>query len=120
MFACIYGFMLITVFTGNSSYSTVRLFFLMCTLLNTFLQTSLYCIAGQTLVSQSAGVFDAAYKCKWLNLQSKDARNLILIMARARKSLYLTAGSIYPMTMLTFCNILRASFGYISFLMAQM
>ncbi|KYQ55328.1 hypothetical protein ALC60_05953 [Trachymyrmex zeteki] len=51
------------------------------------------------------GVYEAACKYKWYNLEPKKAKNLMMIMIRANKSLYLTAGKLFPMTMSTFCNV---------------
>ncbi|XP_076178975.1 odorant receptor 10-like, partial [Ptiloglossa arizonensis] len=117
--SCVYGLMLLTVFAGKVHFSALRIFYLLLTFFNTFVQTSLYCIAGQILVSQSEGVHEAAYECEWLNLKSNEAKSLILIMIRAKKPLYLTAGKLFPMTMLTFCNILKISFSYMSFLLTR-
>ncbi|KYN50683.1 hypothetical protein ALC56_00060 [Trachymyrmex septentrionalis] len=65
------------------------------------------------------GVYQATYKYKWYNLKPKKAKNLMMIMIRTNKSLYLTAGKLFPMTMSTFCNLLKTSGGYISVLLAH-
>ncbi|KOC68052.1 Putative odorant receptor 30a [Habropoda laboriosa] len=104
-FACIYGLLLMTILTQEEQFSVLRITYLACIFLNTFLQTSLYCITGQILVNQSEEVYVAAYECEWLNLKSNKAKSLILIMARAQRPLCLTAGKLFPMTMLTFCNV---------------
>jgi len=51
------------------------------------------------------GIYEAACKYKWYNLESKKAKSLMMIMIRANKSMYLTAGKLFPMTMSTFCNV---------------
>ncbi|XP_020295863.1 uncharacterized protein LOC109860878 [Pseudomyrmex gracilis] len=61
-------------------------------------------------------IHDAAYCNEWYSLQFKDMRNLILVMAKTNKSLYLTAGKVFPLTMSTFCNLLKTCAGYISVL----
>ncbi|XP_076287581.1 uncharacterized protein LOC143212556 [Lasioglossum baleicum] len=53
----------------------------------------------------SEGIYDAAYECNWTDLKSNEARNLILIMVRAKKPFYLTAGKLFPMNILTLCNV---------------
>ncbi|CAK9799546.1 Odorant receptor 30a [Anthophora plagiata] len=103
-FSCIYGLLFLTIIVEKEQFSLLRVIYLVCIFLNTLLQTSFYCIAGQILVSQSEGVYDAAYECEWLNLKSNKAKGLILIMARAKRPLYLTAGKLVPMTMPTLCN----------------
>ncbi|XP_053977623.1 odorant receptor Or2-like [Hylaeus volcanicus] len=119
VFICIYGLILVNMITGEGTFSPLELFFSLSTLTNTFVQTALYCTVGQILASQSEGVFDAAYECEWLNLKVKEVKNLILIMTIARRPLYVTAGKIFPLTMLTFCNILKVSFSYISYLLTR-
>ncbi|EFN70215.1 hypothetical protein EAG_14018, partial [Camponotus floridanus] len=47
----------------------------------------------------------ATYEYVWYNLEPKTARNLMLIMLRTKKPLYITAGKIFPMTLATFCNV---------------
>ncbi|CAL7946690.1 unnamed protein product [Xylocopa violacea] len=120
IFVCIYGLLLITILVESEQISMLRVAFLMGTFVNTFVQTSLYCMAGQILVSQAEGVYNAAYKCEWTNLKSNKAKKLILIMARAKRPLYITAGKLFPMTMLTFCKILKVSLSYISFLLTRL
>ncbi|CAL7946692.1 unnamed protein product [Xylocopa violacea] len=93
------------ILVESEQISMLRVAFLMGTFVNTFVQTSLYCMAGQILVSQAEGVYNAAYKCEWTNLKSNKAKKLILIMARAKRPLYITAGKLFPMTMLTFCKV---------------
>jgi len=51
------------------------------------------------------GVYKAVCEYKWYNLEPKKARNLLTIMMQANKSLHLTAGKLFPMTMSTFCNV---------------
>ncbi|XP_043516642.1 odorant receptor 30a-like [Frieseomelitta varia] len=109
--ACIYGLLLITVPAGKEEFSVIRVVYLICNFANTFLQTFLYFMAGQMLVTQSERIHDAAYECEWVNLKSRKAKNLIIIMARSKKPLHLTAGKLFPVTLLTFCN---NSFDYLT------
>ncbi|XP_076751992.1 uncharacterized protein LOC143424070 [Xylocopa sonorina] len=114
-FVCIYGLLLITILVESEQISVLRVTFLIGTFVNTFVQTSLYCVAGQILVSQAEGVYNAAYECEWTNLKSKKAKRLILIMARAKRPLYITAGKLFPMTMLTFCKVRCYAFSFFLF-----
>ncbi|XP_076668208.1 odorant receptor 19a-like [Andrena cerasifolii] len=137
-FACIYGVLFISVSLWvqtilprqarrNSSdkartrrQSPFNNFSLACILVNTFLQTFFYCIAGQILATKSEGMYDAAYQCEWPHLKLNEAKCLILIMARAKTPLYITAGKLFPMTLLTYCKILKVSLGYLSFLLTKL
>ncbi|EZA46447.1 hypothetical protein X777_00149, partial [Ooceraea biroi] len=50
-------------------------------------------------------IYDAAYEYNWYTLEPKKAKDLLMIMIRGNKPLYLTAGKFFPMTMATFCNV---------------
>ncbi|XP_012060286.1 PREDICTED: uncharacterized protein LOC105623502 [Atta cephalotes] len=105
--------------TQGRDLSLPRLTFIITVFVNTFGHTCLYCAVGEILVAQCEGIYEAACKYKWYNLESKKAKSLMMIMIRANKSMYLTAGKLFPMTMSTFCNLLKTSGGYISVLLAH-
>ncbi|XP_011867934.1 PREDICTED: uncharacterized protein LOC105562044 [Vollenhovia emeryi] len=86
---------------------------------STFAHTCLYCAVGEILVAQCDGIYEAACKYKWYKLEPTKARNIMIIMMRANKSLCISAGKLFPMTMSTFCNLLKTSGGYISVLLAH-
>ncbi|XP_012538923.3 odorant receptor 63a [Monomorium pharaonis] len=115
----LYGFLLSTMVTQGRDLSVPRLIFIMCVSVNTFTHTCLYCAVGEILVTQCEGIYEAVCKYKWYKLDSKKAKNLMLIMIRTNKSLCLTAGKLFPLTMSTFCNMLKTSGGYISVLLAH-
>ncbi|KAL6442527.1 hypothetical protein ACFW04_002604 [Cataglyphis niger] len=104
--------------TQRGDISVIRLIFMLTVFVNTFVHTCLYCTVGEILVAQCEGVYKAVYECKWYTLEPKKARNLLIIMISANKPIYLTAGKLFPMTMATFCNLLKTSGGYISVLLA--
>lgn len=60
-------------------------------------------------VSRSSAKCDrfyyAVYDYEWYILEPVEAKTLILIMIRASKPLYITAGKMFPMTMSMFCNV---------------
>ncbi|KAM0732883.1 Odorant receptor 4 [Formica fusca] len=112
------GFLIVSMITQRGDISQLRLVFIMTVFINTFAHTCLYCTVGEILVAQCEGVYKAACECKWYTLESKKARELLIIMIYANKPLYLSAGKLFPMTMATFCNLLKTSGGYISILLA--
>ncbi|KAL6442545.1 hypothetical protein ACFW04_002610 [Cataglyphis niger] len=114
-----YGFLIGAMITQSSDVSVLRLTFIVIVFINTFAHTCLYCTVGEILVAQCEGVYEAACECKWYRLEPKKAKNLLIIMISANKPLYLTAGKLFPMTMATFCNLLKTSGGYISVLLAH-
>ncbi|XP_011866990.1 PREDICTED: odorant receptor 22c-like [Vollenhovia emeryi] len=117
---CLNGFLCTIILTDIESdgavvqalYSSVATIFL---LMNTFL----FCFAGEIITEQSDAVFRAMYDLEWYNLESKNARNLILLMIRASRCLHITAGKVIPLTMTTYCSVLKTSCGYISVLLAK-
>lgn len=54
---------------------------------------------------QSERIHRAAYESMWYNIKPQVTKDVALIMLRANKSLHLTAGKIFPLTMVTFCNV---------------
>ncbi|XP_011867929.1 PREDICTED: odorant receptor 43a-like [Vollenhovia emeryi] len=115
----LFGFLFITIMRQGSNLSIGRLICILTTFINTFTHMCLYCVVGEFLVVQCDGIYEATYHYKWYNLKPKQARNLLVIMMLANKPLHLTAGKLFPMTMATFCNLLKTSGGYISVLVAQ-
>ncbi|XP_018354232.1 PREDICTED: odorant receptor 43a-like [Trachymyrmex septentrionalis] len=83
------------------------------------MNTFLYCGAGELVTEQCNAVYRAMCDLEWYKLESRKARNLILLMMRAKYPFSITAGKIFPLTMATFCSILKTSIGYISFLLTQ-
>ncbi|XP_011866989.1 PREDICTED: odorant receptor 43a-like [Vollenhovia emeryi] len=84
-------------------------------LMNTFL----FCVVGEIITEQSDAVFGAMYNLEWYNLEPKKSRNLILLMIRTSRTLHITAGKVIPLTLATFCSVLKTSCGYISVLLAK-
>ncbi|KAL6442529.1 hypothetical protein ACFW04_002605 [Cataglyphis niger] len=99
------GFLIVSIITHYGDISELRLIFIMLVFITTFAHTCLYCTVGEILVAQCEGVYEAACECKWYTLEPKKAKKLSIIMIYASKSLYLTAGKLFPMTMATFCNV---------------
>ncbi|XP_020295864.1 uncharacterized protein LOC109860879 [Pseudomyrmex gracilis] len=78
----------------------------------------LFCLHGFLLLTCER-VYRAMCELEWYKLKSKHARTLILLMIRANQPFRITAGKIFPLTMTTFCSLLKTSGGYISFLLAK-
>ncbi|XP_024867630.1 odorant receptor Or2-like [Temnothorax curvispinosus] len=79
----------------------------------------LYCVVGEILIAKCEDIHHAVYDYAWYLLKPNDARNLMLIMIRADRPLYITAGKIFPMTLSMFCSLIKTSAGYISVLLAN-
>ncbi|XP_077259758.1 uncharacterized protein LOC143896080 [Temnothorax americanus] len=115
----VYGFSLVTVITDGRHLSFLRLSSLVTVLVNIFAHMCLYCVVGECLITQCEGVYQAVCEYRWYELKPKQARNIILLMTRANKPLNVTVGKIFPLTMNSFCSLLKTSGGYISVLLAR-
>ncbi|XP_067205196.1 odorant receptor 43a-like isoform X2 [Linepithema humile] len=116
---CIYGFLVVTVIFEEKNVSLKRVIFLILVICTAFTHMCLYCAAGELLVMKYEKVYNAVCECKWYTLETAEAKSLIFLLLRTNKPLYITAGKILPMTMSTFCSILKTSGGYISVLLAN-
>ncbi|XP_019695901.2 odorant receptor Or2-like isoform X1 [Harpegnathos saltator] len=116
---CLLGFLIVNVLNDDGQLSFMQLVWFIAMTISVLLHMCLYCGVGEILVTQCEKIHRAAYEYTWYTLDPKVARNLILIMLRASKPLYITAGKTFPMTMATFCNLLKTSTGYISVLLAN-
>ncbi|XP_025074393.1 odorant receptor 43a-like, partial [Pogonomyrmex barbatus] len=77
-----------------------------------------FCLHGFLLLS-CEGLYRTMCDLEWYKLEPKKARTLILLLIRTSQPFRITAGKIFPLTMTTFCSLLKTSAGYISFLLAN-
>ncbi|XP_067206062.1 odorant receptor 13a-like isoform X2 [Linepithema humile] len=111
-----YGFRIINLFDGENDMSITQLIYLVSNIFNVFVHMCLYCALGEILVAQCNEIYYAAYSNEWYSMDSKMAKDLMSLLIRGTKPIYLTAGKIFPMTMATFCGLIKTSAGYISVL----
>ncbi|XP_029672541.1 odorant receptor 49b-like [Formica exsecta] len=116
---CLHGFLIVAVLTEGREMSMIRLIYLISVVLNVGGHMCLYCVVGEILVAQCEEIYHAAYNYEWYTLKPEQAKSLILIMIRANKPLYITAGKMFPMTLSMFCNLVKTSAGYVSVLLAS-
>lgn len=50
-------------------------------------------------------IYRAICDLEWYKLESRKAKNLILLIVRANEPFRITAGKIIPLTMTTFCTV---------------
>ncbi|EZA61043.1 ObirOr5-U3 [Ooceraea biroi] len=116
---CLHGFLIINVLKEGGQLSVMQFVNFVAASVTVLTHMCLYCAVGELLVSQCEKVHHATYEYMWYTLEPKKAKNLTLMMLRANKPLHVTAGKTFPMTMATFCNILKTSAGYVSVLLAN-
>ncbi|XP_076280299.1 odorant receptor Or2 [Lasioglossum baleicum] len=109
-----------SIFAEKDGFSLTRVLYLVLLITTNFIQMFFYFITGQTLLDESEGIYDATYECGWLNLKSNEARSLILVMARSKQPLFVSAGKLFPMSYLTFGSVIKISFSYMSFLVTML
>ncbi|XP_011861181.1 PREDICTED: odorant receptor 13a-like [Vollenhovia emeryi] len=111
-----YGFRLISLLAEGNNMSAVQLIYFVSSVFNIFVHMCLYCVLGEILVAQCNKIYYAAYTNEWYTMDPKVTEDLLLLMTRGSKPIYLTVGKISPVTMATFCGLLKTSVGYISVL----
>ncbi|XP_011879515.1 PREDICTED: odorant receptor Or2-like isoform X2 [Vollenhovia emeryi] len=116
---CLQGFLIINVVNQGGRLSFIQFIWYISASAAVLMHTCLYCAVGELLVTQSDKVHRATYEYIWYTLEPKAVKDLMFIMLRAKKPLNITAGKTFPMTMSTFCNLLKTSAGYISVLLAK-
>ncbi|XP_011861745.1 PREDICTED: odorant receptor 85b-like isoform X6 [Vollenhovia emeryi] len=118
---CFSGFIMTIIFKKGEMNKDIvmEICFVIYILISLLMNTFVYCGAGEMVVEQSNAVYRAICDLEWYKLESQKARNLILLMIRTNHPFHITAGKIIPLTIATFCSILKTSCGYISFLLAK-
>ncbi|XP_072752157.1 odorant receptor 9a-like [Anoplolepis gracilipes] len=111
-----YGFRIISLFDEGNDLSFAHLVYFISSVFNLFAHTCLYCALGEFLMAKCNEIYYAAYSNEWYLVDSKNSRNLLPLLIRGAKPIYLTAGKVFPMTMATFCGLIKTSGGYISVL----
>ncbi|XP_072752160.1 odorant receptor 10-like [Anoplolepis gracilipes] len=114
-----YGFLLTNMFEDGYHISFSQLAFLVTIVTNIFGHMCMYCALGEFLTAQCDQIHYAAYCNEWYITDPRNARCLVLLMIRTNKPLYLSAGRVFPLTMATFCNLIKTSAGYISVLLTK-
>ncbi|XP_018303869.1 odorant receptor 33b-like [Mycetomoellerius zeteki] len=99
-----YGFRIINLFDEGNDLSLTHLVYFMSTFFNLFAHMCLYCALGEFLVAQCNEIYYAAYSNEWYSVDPKIAQDLLFLLIRGAKPIYLTAGKMFPMTMTTFCS----------------
>ncbi|XP_036140285.1 odorant receptor 43a [Monomorium pharaonis] len=111
-----YGFRLISLFNEGNNMSFTHLIYFISSVFNIFIHMCLYCVLGEILVAQCNNIYYAAYSNEWYTMDSKIIKDLLLLMTRGSKPIYLTVGKVFPVTMATFCDLVKTSVGYMSVL----
>ncbi|XP_012538934.1 odorant receptor 43a [Monomorium pharaonis] len=115
----LYGFLILVILAEGNKLSLLRFMYLISIVINVGGHMCLFCAVGEFLVVKCETLYHATYENEWYKLEPKKAKILLIIMIRTIKPLHITAGKIFPMTMSTFCKIIKTSAGYVSILLAM-
>ncbi|XP_039307763.1 odorant receptor 43a isoform X2 [Solenopsis invicta] len=111
-----YGFRIINLFDEENDLSVTHLVYFLSNVFNLFMHMCIYCVLGEILMARCSDIYYAAYNSKWYSMDPKIAKDLLPLLIRGAKPVYLTVGKVFPMTMATFCGLVKTSAGYISVL----
>ncbi|XP_024891708.1 odorant receptor 4-like [Temnothorax curvispinosus] len=114
---CCLGFTMVTsIGRPNASESIIRnfLFYLAVNI-----EVFIFCFAGEYLSAKSKSIGDAAYESLWYESDSRNGRNVLLLIMRSQNQLTITIGNIANLSLEQFSGILKASASYISVLLAM-
>ncbi|XP_011867926.1 PREDICTED: odorant receptor 49b-like [Vollenhovia emeryi] len=114
----LYGFLIIAILKEGKKMSIMRFIYITSVAINVSGHMCLLCAVSELLVAKSESIYHAAYEHEWYKLKPEKAKCLLLIMVRAKKPFYIMAGKIIPMTLSTFCNLIKTSASYVSVLIA--
>ncbi|KAF3054329.1 Odorant receptor 210 [Nylanderia fulva] len=115
---CLCGFVLLTVINdknlNSEIFSQLSYFFLV--VLSQLMQLFFYCFGGDLIIERCDAVYRTICDLEWYTLESCKARKFILLMLVAKEPFRISAGKVFPLTMPTFCNLLKTTAGYVSVL----
>ncbi|XP_018567969.1 odorant receptor Or2-like [Anoplophora glabripennis] len=74
------------------------------------------CISGQRLRDQSLSIGDAICRSNWLDLNKELQKDLVLVLLRCQKPIFLNAGPFGYMTYAMILTVLKTSYSYLTLL----
>ncbi|XP_019700685.1 odorant receptor 13a-like [Harpegnathos saltator] len=116
---CFQTFQVYTKITDeNSDGLTIGMVYLMFYVMFVLTHIYIYCYSAEKLLSESIAVAYGVYECKWYDIPSRDAKDLMFIVCRSIIPLRLTAGKFSTFSIETFGMTVKTSMGYLSMLLA--
>ncbi|XP_036139578.1 odorant receptor 13a [Monomorium pharaonis] len=117
---CFESFQVFTIITSNMDVSILKLAFLSFYLVLVLTHLYIYCYSAERLSTESTNMAYGVYECKWYDISSKDAKNLMFIVHRSTVPLKLTAGKFGTFSLEMFGTTMKTSMGYLSALLTLM
>ncbi|XP_058805751.1 uncharacterized protein LOC131672506 [Phymastichus coffea] len=85
-------------------------------LVSCVLNIFMLCYVGEILTEQCESIGYAAYVTDWYRLPRRQAKNLVLLIATTQCPVYLTAGKMFNLSILSFSNLIKAAASYLEIL----
>ncbi|XP_036139582.1 odorant receptor 13a-like isoform X2 [Monomorium pharaonis] len=117
---CFESFQVFTIITSNMDVSILKLAFLSFYLVLVLTHLYIYCYSAERLSTESTNMAYGVYECKWYDISSKDAKNLMFMVHRSTVPLRLTAGKFGTFSLEMFGTTMKTSMGYLSALLTLM
>nr|AQN78418.1 olfactory receptor 16 [Meteorus pulchricornis] len=113
------GFLVILMLVGDVQVPVVVMGFTILYVSYCMIMTLMYCTGGEYLIESSTAIHSAAYESSWYNSAGKYQVELSMIILRAQKPLWITAGKFVPLSLSTYADMLKTSASYMSVLLAM-
>ncbi|XP_058805714.1 odorant receptor 4-like [Phymastichus coffea] len=110
---CFLGYYLITEYENREMMALITYFLLF---LSFVFNIFILCYIGEILTEQCQSIGIAAYMTDWHRLPQREAKNIVLLIIRTQRPVYLTAGKLSKLSILSFSTIIKASASYLHIL----
>ncbi|XP_019883737.2 odorant receptor 9a-like [Camponotus floridanus] len=87
----------------------IRFFFIIT---GALIQLMIVCYSGQKLMDESQNIFHRAYAAEWYKFSPRLKSLLIIILYRSVVPCKLTAGNLFPLSMVIFATVIRTGISY--------
>ncbi|XP_018060117.1 PREDICTED: uncharacterized protein LOC108694937 [Atta colombica] len=111
-YTCIDNFLSLSILESRHHLTFLNLAYFISIVTNIFGHMCMYCAVGEILTAKCDRIHYAVYFNEWYTLNTRNSRDLILLMLRTNKPLHLHFGKLFPLTMATFCSLLETSDNY--------
>ncbi|XP_071632174.1 odorant receptor 4-like isoform X1 [Temnothorax longispinosus] len=89
---CFESFQVFMIISNHLDVSLVKMGFLSFYVVLVLTHLYIYCYSAEKLLTESTNMAYGVYECKWYDISSKDAKNLMFMLYRSTIPLRLTAG----------------------------
>ncbi|XP_071632169.1 odorant receptor 4-like isoform X4 [Temnothorax longispinosus] len=89
---CFESFQVFMIISNHLDVSLVKVGFLSFYVVLVLTHLYIYCYSAEKLLTESTNMAYGVYECKWYDISSKDAKNLMFMLYRSTVPLRLTAG----------------------------